>query len=410
MRKITNYRNQPQMDDLNRLHSAVQDLIASGAQGEKGEKGDDGSDGWTPVLALIEREDDIVVQIADYTGGTGNKPSQFIGLYVGATGLVTDILDAVNIRGLRGLRGEAGLDGQNGEGVPTGGTTGQVLTKASDDSFDTAWSEASGGASSFTELTDTPSSLGDSGQVLGIGVDFNAMPFIQWQDAPESISNILELDDTPNTYGQNGQVLQLVNDFGIYSLEWADLPEQASSSFTGLDDTPPDYSGQSGKIVAVNSAEDSLEFIEAPTGGGGAGATPTYGTFTPTLVKDNSGNPSSASVNLADGTYTRIGNSVTIQGRIKWTNGVAIDEQARIGGLPFPIESGNYNVSIGAMVNSELPLFDLVGDSASNITGYLNSNSEQIWLVSSLGRLCGISTTDSRDIAVTFSATYQIKQ
>lgn len=44
------------------------------------------------------------------------------------------------------------------------------------------------------------------------------------------------------------------------------------TNFLGLSDTPSDYSGQSGKIVAVKSTEDGLEFIVAG-GGGGSGHT-----------------------------------------------------------------------------------------------------------------------------------------
>jgi len=40
------------------------------------------------------------------------------------------------------------------------------------------------------------------------------------------------------------------------------------TTFLGLTDTPANYSGSSGKIVAVNSGENALEFITAPAGGG----------------------------------------------------------------------------------------------------------------------------------------------
>lgn len=40
---------------------------------------------------------------------------------------------------LRGSDGRNGRDGSDGVGVPSGGTTGQVLRKLSDDDFDTGW-------------------------------------------------------------------------------------------------------------------------------------------------------------------------------------------------------------------------------------------------------------------------------
>jgi hypothetical protein len=42
------------------------------------------------------------------------------------------------------------------------------------------------------------------------------------------------------------------------------------SAFSDLSDVPGSYASAGGKLVAVNMAEDALEFIDAPTGGGGA--------------------------------------------------------------------------------------------------------------------------------------------
>lgn len=49
-------------------------------------------------------------------------------------------------RGPQGQTGPAGADGSDGEGVPTGGTTGQVLAKASGTDYDTEWVNPSGGS------------------------------------------------------------------------------------------------------------------------------------------------------------------------------------------------------------------------------------------------------------------------
>jgi hypothetical protein len=45
------------------------------------------------------------------------------------------------------------------------------------------------------------------------------------------------------------------------------------SDFAALTDTPADYTGHAGKVAAVNSGETGLEFVDAPTGGGGGGST-----------------------------------------------------------------------------------------------------------------------------------------
>ena len=47
--------------------------------------------------------------------------------------------------GAQGIQGPAGADGAAGPGVATGGTTGQVLAKASNTDFDTEWIDQSAG-------------------------------------------------------------------------------------------------------------------------------------------------------------------------------------------------------------------------------------------------------------------------
>ena len=69
-------------------------------------KGSDGDRGWSPVLAVENRgQEDAVLKITDWVGGEGDKPSEQG--YIGSNGLVSDILDAINIRGARGKSGAA---------------------------------------------------------------------------------------------------------------------------------------------------------------------------------------------------------------------------------------------------------------------------------------------------------------
>src|SRR5690606_21861461 len=85
---------------------------ATGATGATGEKGDtgaagaDGEDGWSPEFAIVSDDERRVVQIVDWAGGTGTKPAT--GGYVGASGLVSDIAEASDIRGATGETGQAG--------------------------------------------------------------------------------------------------------------------------------------------------------------------------------------------------------------------------------------------------------------------------------------------------------------
>lgn len=98
------------------------DVVA--AKGDTGADGTDGDAGWTPEFAVVSDGNRRVLQIADWTGGTGTKPGT--GLYVGATGLEADVANGLDIRGATGT----GTDAESIHGVAiddTAPTTGQIL-------------------------------------------------------------------------------------------------------------------------------------------------------------------------------------------------------------------------------------------------------------------------------------------
>jgi hypothetical protein len=63
----------------------------------------------------------------------------------------------VEVAGPTGPQGPAGSNGANGQGVPVGGTTGQVLRKASGTDYDTEWSSSGGGSVDLS----SPDPIGD---------------------------------------------------------------------------------------------------------------------------------------------------------------------------------------------------------------------------------------------------------
>lgn len=63
-------------------------------------------------------------------------------------------------QGPQGIQGIQGIPGDDGLGVPAGGTTGQVLSKASNADNDTVWADGSGGGSP-PNLTLTTLTLGN---------------------------------------------------------------------------------------------------------------------------------------------------------------------------------------------------------------------------------------------------------
>lgn len=80
---------------------------AAGDDGAPGRDGDDGEDGWTPLPAVASDSDRRVLEITDWTGGTGTKPA--VG-YLGTSGIVSAIADGVDIRGASGTSSGSVLD------------------------------------------------------------------------------------------------------------------------------------------------------------------------------------------------------------------------------------------------------------------------------------------------------------
>ena len=92
-----------------------------GEVGPQGVPGQDGTDGVTPTI-----------------GENGNW-------YLGETDTGKPSRGEKGPKGDTGGQGPQGLPGPTGPGVPTGGTTGQVLSKNSDDDFDTIWKTVESG-------------------------------------------------------------------------------------------------------------------------------------------------------------------------------------------------------------------------------------------------------------------------
>jgi hypothetical protein len=63
-----------------------------------------GLNGWTPVLATHVDGDRTLLRVSDWTGGGGTKPAA--GLFIGASGFVADMAQAVSVRGAKGDAGD----------------------------------------------------------------------------------------------------------------------------------------------------------------------------------------------------------------------------------------------------------------------------------------------------------------
>jgi hypothetical protein len=120
------------------------------------------------------------------------------------------------------------------------------------------------GASTFLELTDTPSVYGTQGQYVVINSTADGLVFVDLPSDQVGPTSWIDLNDTVSFIGTPGQHV-VVNSAGI--LSFADLASDlvGASTFLELTDTPGTYSGQAGKHVIVNSAEDGLIFVDLPS-------------------------------------------------------------------------------------------------------------------------------------------------
>ena len=123
--------------------------VYNGAQGETGPQGVPGQDGFSPSATVTQTATGATISItdaqgtttADITNGQDGAPGQD-GVSPDIT--VTDItgghrVTITDAQGTETFDVMDGVDGDPGDGVPAGGTTGQVLTKTSGTDYDTVW-------------------------------------------------------------------------------------------------------------------------------------------------------------------------------------------------------------------------------------------------------------------------------
>jgi len=223
---------------------------------------------------------------------------------------------------------ETGVAGPSGQGVPVGGTTGQFLKKTSDSDFDTEWSDTSASVNSLNDINDVTITTPSSGEVLkwnGVawvnGTDSGDDAV--WGNITGTLSNQTDLqsaldgksdtthnhdsdyaalshthvmaDITDSTWISDYTVTEgdvtahqsaltitesQISDLGSYLTDapsdgneylrkdgaWALVTTGGggATTFVELTDTPANFTSQGGKVLAVNVAEDAIEFIDAP--------------------------------------------------------------------------------------------------------------------------------------------------
>lgn len=90
------------------------------------------------------------------------------------------------LESLHGEDGKDGKDGVDGVGVPEGGTTGQILKKASNDDYDTEWGDGGSGSGALETAITASTNVGGikSGDNFPVGTSYDEM----WQDLIDPIA------------------------------------------------------------------------------------------------------------------------------------------------------------------------------------------------------------------------------
>jgi len=90
--------------------------IPVGVDRASGSGGEDGEDAWSALYGIEADGNRLVLKVVDWFGGEGTKPA--VNVYLGSTGHVTAIAQAVNIRGPQGIQGIPGVGTRGLAGAP----------------------------------------------------------------------------------------------------------------------------------------------------------------------------------------------------------------------------------------------------------------------------------------------------
>ncbi|ARK07424.1 F5/8 type C domain protein [Sphingobium phage Lacusarx] len=160
--------------------------------------------------------------------------------------------------------------------VPSGGAVNQVLTKTSEEDY--AWMDLPPGVElpDFLVLTDTPENYeGAAGKLVVVKADETGLEFVTMPvslPAGGTEGQVLQRDaagaavwgNAPESLPEGGEEGQVLTRAANGDAVWATGGDGGSADY-------PAFTDNAGKILAVNAAEDGVEWITAPEGGGVVG-------------------------------------------------------------------------------------------------------------------------------------------
>lgn len=112
-------------DTLNEMWGVWEEAISTLIKGDAG---------WSPLIRSVQDGDRVVLEVYDWTGGQGTKPTQtgFVGStgFVATADLAIDIRGPQGLQGIRGEKGDTGLTGDKGDAATV--SVGTVTTSTPD--------------------------------------------------------------------------------------------------------------------------------------------------------------------------------------------------------------------------------------------------------------------------------------
>lgn len=252
-------------DGLSAYQIAVQNgFVGSNSEwlnslkGATAAKGDDGDNGWSPVIKATVVGSKSALEIVDWVGGTGEKPTQ-LG-YISESGVVSNIDLALDLRGAKGEKGDQGERGEKGDRGETGSVGGQGEQGYS--AYEIAVSLGFEGTKEEWALSLNPSEVSKApNNIISKKIDgmFAEAPAYD----PESMANAIDALEDKNI---------------MTDAQKAKLEELKASKYLGTFLTPeeiPLEGAEAGNYADVDSGEpdvdterwiydaDSLKFVKA---------------------------------------------------------------------------------------------------------------------------------------------------
>jgi hypothetical protein len=270
-----------------------------GADGSDGTNGTDGDNGWSPVFAVVTDSARRVLQVSDWQGGSGTKPTA--GLYVGATGLEANIANGVDIRGATGADGA----GSGDMSKSTYDTNDDGKVNAADTADSVPWSGVSSKPSTFPPeahnhddryYTETEiNSLLDGKSDVGHNHDWSSITDKPTTFAPSAHSHAWsEITDKPTTFTPSththlwADITDKPSTFAPSSHThlWADITDKPST-FTPSSHNHAGEDITSGTVAAArlgSGTDITTKFLRGDNtwqvvSGGGGGSIESGGTF-----------------------------------------------------------------------------------------------------------------------------------